>query len=397
MPGTYPRITVALAVAAIGVLPPFLIGASAIQVSDSLAIGHAQIGIAAAAAFATAGVVSRAAGRWVQRTGGGRALVLAALLSAASLTVIATSPSFPVLVTGLCLSGLGNAVAQPAANLLISRLVSLRRLGVAIGVKQSSIPLATLACGVVVPIVVFPLGWRATFAIFAVVTVGIASAAMVLSVSDRTVPVRLGTPAGEHSSNSRRSLALLAVAACIGSSASGAMGVFFVGAGVDSGLSGSQASILLSGCSVMGLGIRIALGWAADAFPRLNSFAVMAALLAVGSIGYLLLAQGVALAFVAGGIVAYGAGWTWAGLAHLTAIRESVDGAAAATGVLQIGISLGGAIGPLSLGYVVEAFSYSTAWWVSVVAALLASSVILLAWSFGRTGLRAGPEAATSL
>lgn len=286
----------------------------------------------------------------------------------------------------LCTSGIGNAIAQPGANLAISQLVPQRRLGLAIGVKQSSIPLATLMCGLVVPIVVLPIGWRATFGLFALLTLIVSILSIVLR-SDAPRPHAGGVPVRSDTAQAgrqRRALVLLAAGACVGTAASSSLGVFFVGAGTASGLSSAHASLLLAACSVTGLSTRIALGWAADSFRRFNSFAAMAVLLTAGAAGYLLLAQDMAFAFVVGGFLAYGAGWTWAGLAHLTAIRQSPDGAATATGVLQIGISFGGAIGPVFLGYLVDSFSYSTAWLVASLASLLAAAVVVLASKIGR-------------
>jgi MFS family permease len=150
----------AVAVSVLGVLPAFLVGALAVQIRADLDVGLGLFGLAAATLFTVSGSLARPGGRLVQRLGSRRGAALAAALATTSLTVIALAGSPAALVAGLAVGGLGNAVAQASANAVVSELVTEHRLGVAFGIKQSSIPAATLLGGLAVPGVALVFGWR---------------------------------------------------------------------------------------------------------------------------------------------------------------------------------------------------------------------------------------------
>ena len=76
-------------------------------------------------------------------------------------------------------------------------------------------------------------------------------------------------------------------------------------------------------------------------------------------------------------MVAFGAGWGWPGLFNFAVVKTNPGAPAAATGITQTGASGGAALGPLMFGLVLEASSYTTAWLVSGIVALLAALIIL--------------------
>ena len=87
----------------------------------------------------------------------------AALVGGVSSASVALAHSLPVLVVALGFGGLSNALAQPAANALVVRSVAARRQGLALGVKQAAIPMATLLAGLAVPSLGLTVGWRWAF------------------------------------------------------------------------------------------------------------------------------------------------------------------------------------------------------------------------------------------
>ncbi len=99
-----------------------------------------------------------------------------------------------------------------------------------------------------------------------------------------------------------------------------------------------------------------------------------------------MLASGVEALLVVGVLLAFGAGWGWPGLFNFAVVKSNPGAPAAATGVTQTGASAGAALGPLIFGFVVQASSYSTAWMLCGVFALLSLTAILI----GRQMILAG-------
>jgi MFS family permease len=355
----------------LGVLPAYLLGALAVQIRTDLHIGPAEIGIGAALLFGVTGVLSRPLGLLVQKQGTTWGIIVAGVLAAVSLLGVGLAPSLPLLYTALVLGGVGNALAQPAANLGVSSVVGSHRLGLALAIKQTAIPAATLLAGLAVPGIAVTLGWRWVLLIAAA-----ASLALILwaslarmenrgpSVSDRSETDR-GTPRG--------GLIAITVGAGLAAAAATSLGVFMVDSAVESGMTPTSAGLLFAASALLGLVVRIVLGAAMDRHPGRSPYVLVANLLLGGAAGFLLLALGEGIWFMAGSLIAYGAGWTWPGLVHFSVVRDNRQAAASATGVLQTGVSLGGAAGPLAFGFLTEATSYDSAWMVAATVAAAAA------------------------
>ncbi|WP_323959503.1 MFS transporter [Arthrobacter sp. JZ12] len=366
----------AVSVTTTGVLPAFLLGALAVQIRDDLDLGPAQMGIAAAILFAVSGTLARPLGGVVQRMGAGRGMVLSAALATVALAGAGAAPTFPVLVAALFIGGLANATAQPSANLGISRSIGSNRLGLAFGVKQSSIPAASLLGGLAVPGIALVLGWRYAFFAGAVLALCLAGWALLRGQAQGTT-----TAVGEARDRGtpRGGLVVLTIGAGLAAAAATSLGVFLVDSMVQAGIAPGTAGLIFAGAAVLGLGIRILLGTLMDRMPTRSPYVLMANLLVAGVVGYLLLSVGTPALMVAGTLLAYSAGWTWPGLLHFAVVRDNRLAAASATGVVQTGLSLGAAGGPLLFGLLVSATSYSTAWVVAGVVALAAALTFRIA------------------
>ena len=364
----------AVSVTASGVLPAFLVGALAVQMRAELGVGPAGIGLAAATLFTVAGLLARPLGLVVQRLGARRGLTISALLAAVSLVGAATAWSYAVLLVALVVGGVANAMAQPAANLSISRAIGPGRLGLAFGIKQSSIPAASLLGGLAVPGVALVLGWRWAFAIGAVAVFAVAVWTALVhtragaSATDGNEVADRGTP--------RSGLAVLTIGAGLAAAGATSLGVFLVDSAVQSGLAPGAAGVLFASSALLGLLVRIALGAFVDRQPGRSPHLLIANLLTGGAVGYLLLGLGTPTLFMLGAVLGYGAGWTWPGVLHFAIVRDNRLGAASATGFLQTGLSLGAAGGPLLFGVLVEMTSYRTAWWATAASALVAAATI---------------------
>jgi MFS family permease len=357
------------------VLPVFLTGALGFQMRSDLAIGVATLGGAVALFFFVTSMASSMAGHVVHQIGPRTGLTTAGLLSASALTMLATSQSAGMLFVALAVGGLGNSILHPSAAMALSNGVSHHRQALAFGVKQSSVPLSTMTAGLAIPAIALNFGWRATVGMAAV-------AALIAGV---VLPRKLGFGRGRasHDPSPRpvvrppiRALVLLGVGGGIGTMAGTAVGTFFVEGAIEAGLVEAAAGILFAVGSLTSIATRVWIGWAADRWPAVKRFRTVSSLLLVGSMGFVLLAVGGTTFTAAGALIAVGVGWGWTGLFNYLAVHDRRETAAIATGVVTTGLALGGGVGPLVFGMIVEAHSFSTGWWTMAVVCVAAAAVV---------------------
>lgn len=366
-------VVLAVSVATAGVLPAFLTGGLAVQIKEEIGFGAAYLGLAVAIFFASAALASIVMGRLVERLGSHAGMRLAAATSALSLLCVAVlARSWTALVVCLVVGGLANAVAHPSANLSLAREVPQNRQGFSFGIKQASIPTATLLAGLAVPAVATTLGWRWAFVGGAVMAICIA-----LSVKSEDYVPPPKTKEQREGDARYRALALLALGIGLGSTAATPLGAFVVGSSVESGLRVETAGLLLAAGSAFSIVVRVVFGYLADSMSG-GRLRIVAGMLAVGILGFFLLSVGLPWAVVAGTLLAFGAGWGWPGLFNFAVVHTSPGAPAAATGITQTGASSGAALGPLVFGFVVEATSYSVAWMVCGAISFAALAAILV-------------------
>lgn len=360
----------------LGVLPAYLLAALAVQIRSDLKLGPADIGVGAAILFGVSGILSRPLSRLVQKHGASMGITGAAALAVVSLLGVGLAPSLPLLYAALAVGGVGNAMAQPAANLGVSSVVGTRRLGLAMGIKQTAIPTATLLAGLAVPGIALVLGWRW-------VLMAAAAAALALVLWAALVGLKETSPSTVSRSTAdqqtpRAGLAIISIGAGLAAAAATSLGIFVVASAVESGITPGRAGLLFAASALLGLVARIVLGAAMDIHPKRSPYVLVSNLMLGGVLGFGLLAFGEGLWFAAGSLLAYGSGWAWPGLVHFAVVRDHRRTAASVTGVLQTGVSLGSAAGPLAFGFLVQATSYDTAWISAAGLALVAAATFRL-------------------
>jgi MFS family permease len=362
------------------VFPAFLTGAMAVQLRDDLGFSASGTGLAVAAFFGAAAVSSMTLGRQSERIGPAAGLRLAAVGSGATQLAIAIAArSFTSLVVLLAVAGVANALAQPAANLLIARALPADRQGIAFAVKQSAIPLATLLAGAAVPAIALTVGWRWAFA----------GAAVLACASAAAVPARIGArPAGVEGPLERRSrdarlafMTLVALGIGLGAASASTLGAFLVSAAVDSGLSEGGAGLVLTLGSAVGIAVRLTAGARADKRDG-GHLRVVSMMLLAGAIAYCLLATGVPWVYVVATPLAFATGWAWPGLSNLAIVLANPTAPGAATGITQTGTYAGAVAGPLLFGVVADHASYGAAWLVAAAIALAAALAMSTARRF---------------
>jgi MFS family permease len=178
----------------------------------------------------------------------------------------------------------------------------------------------------------------------------------------------------------RLPLIVLAAGAMLGAAAANSIGVFLVASAVDAGLAASIAGYLLAVGSALGIITRLIVGALADRREGAHLVRV-AIMLAGGCVGFALLAIAEPpVLFLIGTSIAFIAGWGWNGLFTFSVVRSYREAAAAATGLTQTGLWLGGMLGPLLFGLVAEARSFAAAW-AGAGAVMLAAAVVIMVGS----------------
>lgn len=371
--GTARVLTSVAAVVTVGVFPVFLVGGLGVQLQQEFHFGAAKLGVAAAGFFGVAALFSRAMGSLVERIGANRGMRLAAFGSALCLFGLALAGNTAWLMVLVWLAGLPNSLGQPASNLLIAQGVPVRRRGMGFGVKQSSIPAATLLAGLAVPTVALTIGWRWVFVIAGVLALLAALVVPWLPQAERTNRSSART---DSPSAGWRVLLLLAISGGLGSAAANALGAFVTITAVEVGFSPPAAGLVLSLGSVAGLTIRLLAGVVADR-TELNLLRVITGMLVVGSLGYALMGVDSPLVFLVGVSVGFGAGWAWPGLLNFAVAKFAPDRVASATSFTQTGIYVGGSCGPLLFGFFAEHAGLTGAWLAAGVAAIIAGVLLM--------------------
>lgn len=373
----------------VGVLPVYLTGAMAVQITDDLVFGTAALGVAVAMFRVAGAATSSHLGRVADRIGSVASLRLAALISmVAAVGIATTAVNWLALVAWLMFAATANALGQPAANRLLVRTVPSGRQGAAFGVKQSAPPAASMLAGAAVPAVALTVGWRWAYLL------GVVLAIVVLVGAGRRPP-----PAERASSAStprpklrdRRTVLVLATALGLSTTASTTVPAFFVDASVRGGGSPEVAGTLLAVASAAAILTRLVGGAIADRLSG-GHLRLCAALLAVGTLGLALLAVGTPTAMAAGVVVALVGTWGFNGVFVFALMRAYPDTPGAATGATMPGALIGGIVGPITFGALAEGLSYTGAWLFAAAAAVAA--VVGFVIASARLAHRPGPAEA---
>jgi MFS family permease len=272
------------------------------------------------------------------------------------------------LVAALLLAGFANAVAQPAGNLALARVVRADRQGTAFGLKQSAGPGGVLVAGVTVPLIGLTVGWRWAYAL--TVVLALVTWLLAPSGSGTTRASRSHRDTDDLDASTKAILSAGIVFAVAGASA---LSAFYVESAVSFGHQPGKAGWLLATGSLSSIAARITLGRWADR-RRTGRMTMVIRMMTVGAAGFALLAHaGSTWILVPGTILAFAAGWGWPGLYQFAIVRLNPGSPGDATGAIMVGMFAGGMVGPIVFGTLVEASSYTVAWW-TLSGALVASA-----------------------
>lgn len=369
-PSAFRVATGAVIVTTASVLPVFLTGAMAVQLSRDLAFDPSGLGLVVALYFGVSALCSLPVGMVVERAGSrvtSRIAVVGAAVLMAALALGARS--YVALVVLLLCGAWCNAMGQLSSNLTLARSVPAHRMGLSFGVKQAAIPAATLLAGLAVPAVALTVGWRWAYGIGALLALAALSAC---PRADARPPARAAK--GDRATGA---LAVIGAASGLAAGTATALGIFLVASAVDRGIDPGLAGLVLTLGSVVGLSARLLHGWLADRRTG-GHVAVVAASLASGAAGFVLLAVPGTPALVVGVVLAFGLGWAWPGLLQFAVVRLNPSAPAAATSIVQVGVYAGGFAGPIVFGSLATHAGFPTAWTVNAVVMLVSAALMLV-------------------
>jgi predicted MFS family arabinose efflux permease len=347
------------------VLPVFLLGALSDLIRRDLGIGATAIGATVTVLFLTSGVTAAPIGRLTERLGATTSLRTGIVLAGSATAAIgAVAQRWWHIAALVAVVGMSVSLVDTGAARAFADRIAPSRQGSAFGIKEASVPAASMLAGLALPTLATTLGWRATF-------VGaLAIAVVVLLALPRRSPAPAedaaqsasGPTAGALPAVTDPATIRFAVGVGLGSGAATAAATFLVPALTAGGTSTTVAGVLLAVASLASIVVRLGVGRWADDLARGPARAVTV-MIVIGAGG------AIALAFPAGDAVAalaavtvLGGGWGWTGLAFLAVVRSRPGAPAAAAGMVLTGLGAGGALGPLAFGALAQAASYSAAW-----------------------------------
>jgi MFS family permease len=360
---------------AFGVLGP--------MIRDEFAISRFQLGLLTTCFFLVGGPLSLVAGRAADHYGARRVMLIAFGLAAAALVGMASAPAFAVMLVGAGAAGLALATGNPVTNKLIADHLPPGRRGLVMGGKQAGVQVGAFLAGALLAPIAVRIGWRMALGWSAALPlIGLLGAVVLIprgagAESDRA-PVRAvsggGLPSGV------RWLAAYAFLMGTGVAAINAyLPLYLVERG---GASQEAAGAVAATIGIVGIGSRIAWGWASERMPSFSLPLLLLGIGAVLAVGMVAAVERIGLWIAWPAAVLFGASAvTWNAVGMLAVITESGSRLAGrASGVVTAGFYLGFVGSPVLFGLLVDATSDYGLAWLLVAAVFAATVAVVIGW-----------------
>lgn len=352
------------------------------EVIDEFGISRSQLGVFFTIFSVTGGLSSPLLGSLTDLRVR-RMLAGLFVVATAGLLLTAAAPSFGWVLVGGVIGGLALGAGNPATNKIVSEQVSMRRRGLAIGVKQAGPPLGLLLSGVLLPPLASAFGWRWALAVTAVFPIAGILATRRLVPADRPrSPARVvGGGRAREVRSGRLTLGYLAgIGMLVAMGGSGIIAFLPLYAREDVGMSAVMAGLVAAVMGVTGVVARVLWGIYANRFRHAS--APLAALSVAAFMSSFALWAGSGAPWLLW-LGAFGSGASmlaWHAVAWLALLSAvEADGVGRATGLVQLGNSVGFGSGPPLVGLLVDSFSY--AWgWAFVAACFGLATILTLLW-----------------
>jgi MFS family permease len=280
----------------------------------------------------------------------------------AALVAAAFASGFAALFAWLALAGASGSSVNSASGRAVMRWFDVDERGLALGVRQTAIPVGGLVAALTLPLLVHANGVEAAFLFLALLcVVGAIAGAVVLRERDLGDEVAIATVG-----RTLRDARLLRLS--LGSGLYLYSQVAVIGFGVlllhdVHGLSDRDAALVIAASQVLAIGLRIGVGrWSDVVGARIGplrrvGLAVSAALLATAA-----LADGPLAVLVPALAIAGGLSMAWNGLAFTAAAELAGAGrSGSAIGFQQTVLSAVGVVGPVVFAATLSTFSWTAA------------------------------------
>lgn len=330
-----------------------------------------QVGALVTATTISGALISPSIGGLTDRIGARNATVATLIVSGSALAAMAVSPMFWLLALAALVGGIGQAIANPATNKLISMHAAAGRRGVITGIKQSGVQVGTFLGGLLLPVIATTLDWRWAVGVFA------AAALLGALVASALLP-------GDHEQESRdvntgesdlmppviRSLAVYGF--LLGFAGTAIFTYLPLYAEEALGFTRASAGYLVAFLGSVGVVGRIGWGRISEhqlgAMRSLQIIAVLSALSALGMVAAKSAPEVVWIAAALAGLSA--SSWNAVGmLAVIGAVPTRLAGRG--SGVVLLGFLMGLGTGAPAFGYSVDRLGTYTPGWIGIAGVFL--------------------------
>lgn len=380
-------LAVTLAIQAMVSLALLTLPVMAPVVAAAVGVSSVYVGVYVAIAYVGAILASLAAGTAVARYGAIRISQAGLVVCALGLALCAVN-SVPVIALGALLIGIGYGPVTPASSHLLARTTPARSLSLVFSLKQTGVPLGGVLAGLIVPSLLLVTGWQGALLVVSLLCLACAVVAQPmrremdadrhpqcpLSLGNLAEPLRLVL--------SHRALVVLAACSFFFSATQLSLVTYLVTFLHDSlGQGLVAAGLALSVSQFAGVGGRVFWGYVSDRFlGARRMLALLAALMALSSVGTALLSTSMPTALIMGILVVFGAsaiGWNGVYLAEVA--RQAPKGqASVATGGTLAVTFLGVVLGPPLFGALSSMFGSYRAGYAALAVPTLVCCALLL-------------------
>lgn len=349
----------------------------------AMQVGFVELGVAIGVFNVVSAVVQAPLGFLVDRWGARRMLMAALVLGAAAFALVAAVPTYLALLVAMAIAGLANGVYHPADYSLLSRGIAHERMGRAFSIHTFA---GFLGGALAPPLMVgAALAWSSRWS-FAIAALAGAIGFAVLLLGGREPVVR--TSASPRAAERPRTgsamapvgtLAVLTLLFTMLSLSTGAIERFSVSAlvqGFDVSLGAANLALtVFLFASAIGV---LAGGVLADRTARHGHVAAaafaMAAMLVVGVIQVPLSAPALAVAY---GAIGFLSGIVAPSRDMLVRAASPAGAEGKTFGIVSTGFNVGGVVGPVLFGYLLDKGMASGVLWASVCFMAITTAMVL--------------------
>lgn len=353
--------------------PVLHLGAYAPGVRDTLSLSLAQLGTISLVFFFSSSAAYVPSGAVIERFGPIRVIQIAGVIHGSALIIGGFRATTMLgMLAMMAITGALHSALQVAVTVWIAGRIPVQRQGLALGLKQSAIPLGALVAGVSLT-QIGSGAWRSIFIATGVVILLLSLVAVQPLIVARTV----ARPSLKQLFTLDKSLAMLMIAGFVSTTSVIPLTVYLVESLVARDWTEIAAGAVLTAGAAANLIARLACGFLIDQDQR-RAHRLLLVMIASGGIGFLLLAvPGMPfIGILVGAMLAYGLGWGWLGVYVFVVVRDNRNRAAAASALVHTGTSGGSAFGPFVGGFLATAYGYLPLWLACAIGLFIAVSIL---------------------